>query len=103
MIISEGFNVYPNEIDEVVLHHPKVSDAAAIGVPDHLRGEKVILYLVVKEGEDLQQDEILGYCREHLAKYKIPRKVEFRKELPKTSVGKILRRMLREEALKGEN
>ena len=103
MIISEGFNVYPNEIDEVVLQHPKVSDAAAIGVPDRLRGEKVILYVVVKEGEDLQQDEILGFCREHLAKYKIPRKVEFKKELPKTAVGKVLRRVLREEALKGEN
>jgi long-chain acyl-CoA synthetase len=103
MIISEGFNVYPNEIDEVVLQHPKVSDAAAIGVPDRLRGEKVILYLVVKEGEDVQQDEILGFCREHLAKYKIPRKVEFRKELPKTSVGKVLRRVLREEALKSED
>ena len=102
MIISEGFNVYPNEIDEVVLQHPKVSDAAAIGVPDRLRGEKVILYLVVKEGEDLQQDEILAFCREHLAKYKIPRKVEFKKELPKTAVGKVLRRVLREEALKGE-
>jgi len=103
MIISEGFNVYPNEIDEVVLQHPKVSDAAAIGVPDRLRGEKVILYLVVKEGEDLQQDEILGFCREHLAKYKIPRKVEFKKELPKTAVGKVLRRVLREEALTTED
>jgi long-chain acyl-CoA synthetase len=90
-------------IYEVVLQHPKVSEAAAIGVPDRLRGEKVILYLVVKEGEDLQQDEILAYCREHLAKYKIPRKVAFRKELPKTAVGKVLRRVLREEALKRED
>lgn len=102
MIISEGFNVYPNEIDELILQHPKVSEAAAVGVPDRLRGEKVVLYLVVKEGEQLEQDEVLGFCRERLAKYKIPRQVVFRKELPKTPVGKVLRRVLREEALKEE-
>ena len=102
MIISEGFNIYPNEIDEVVLKHPKVFDAAAVGMPDRLRGEKVMLYVVLKEGEVAGQEEILGFCRENLAKYKVPKKVEFRKELPKTPVGKVLRRVLREEAIKGE-
>lgn len=100
MIISEGFNIYPNEIDEVVLQHPKILDAAAVGVPDKLRGERIVLYVVLKEGEVARQDEILGFCREHLAKYKVPKKVEFREELPKTPVGKVLRRVLREEAVK---
>jgi long-chain acyl-CoA synthetase len=102
MIISEGFNIYPNEIDEVVLQHPKVLDAAAVGIPDRLRGEKVVLYIVLKEGEVASQDEIVGFCKEHLAKYKVPKKVEFRQELPKTPIGKVLRRVLRKEAEKGE-
>ncbi|MCK5255010.1 MAG: long-chain fatty acid--CoA ligase, partial [Deltaproteobacteria bacterium] len=100
MIISEGFNIYPNEIDELILTHPKVLDAAAVGVPDRLRGEKVILYVVLKEGESALGEEIIGFCKERLAKYKVPKKVEFRKELPKTPVGKVLRRVLREEAVK---
>lgn len=103
MIISEGFNIYPNEIDEVVLTHPKVLDAAAVGVPDRLRGEKVVLYVVLKEGEVARQDEIVGFCKEHLAKYKVPKRVEFKKELPKTPVGKVLRRVLREEAVGDES
>jgi len=100
MIISEGFNIYPNEIDEMVLKHPKIVDAAAVGVPDQLRGEKVVLYVVLKEGEVVRQEEILGFCRDNLAKYKVPKKVVFKKELPKTPVGKVLRRVLREESLK---
>ena len=100
MIISEGFNVYPNEIDELILHHPKVAEAAAVGVPDRLRGERVVLYVVPEEGQTVHQDEIIAYCRERLAKYKVPRKVEFIKELPNTPVGKVLRRVLREEAMK---
>ena len=102
MIISEGFNIYPNEIDEVLLKHPKVFDVAAVGIPDRLRGEKVILYVVVKEGEVAGQEEILDFCRDNLAKYKVPKKVEFRKELPKTPVGKVLRKVLREEAMREE-
>jgi long-chain acyl-CoA synthetase len=102
MIISEGFNIYPNEIDEVVLEHPKILDAAAVGVPDRLRGEKVILFVVLKENEVSDRDEILAFCKERLAKYKVPKKVEFRDELPKTPVGKVLRRVLREEAVSGE-
>ncbi len=99
MIISEGFNVYPNEIDEVVLTHPGVADAAAVGVPDSLRGEKVVLFVVLKEGKQLSQDELLAFCRERLAKYKVPKKIIIRNELPKTAVGKVLRRTLRDEAL----
>jgi long-chain acyl-CoA synthetase len=99
MIISEGFNVYPNEIDEVVLKHPLVADAGAVGVPDSLRGEKVVLFVVLKEGMQASQDELLAYCREHLAKDKVPKKIIFKSELPKTAVGKVLRRTLRDEAM----
>ena len=100
MIISEGFNIYPNEIDEVVAAHPKVFDAAAVGVPDRLRGERVVLYVVLREGEKASQEELLGFCKERLAKFKVPKKVVFREELPKTPVGKVLRRVLREQAVK---
>jgi long-chain acyl-CoA synthetase len=99
MIISEGFNVYPNEIDEVVLAHPDVAEAGTVGVPDSLRGEKVVLFVVLKEGRRLSQDVLLAYCRERLAKYKLPRKVIFKSELPRTAVGKVLRRKLRDEAM----
>jgi len=101
MIISEGFNIYPNEIDEMVLKHPKIFDAAAVGVPDRIRGERVVLYVVLKEGEVASQEEIIAFCKEHLAKYKVPKRIEFRKELPKTPVGKVLRRLLREDAIRG--
>ncbi len=103
MIISEGFNVYPNEIDEVVLAHPDVAEAGTVGVPDSLRGERVVLFVVLKEGRRLSQDELLAYCRERLAKYKLPRKVIFKTELPKTAVGKVLRRTLRDEAMQSTN
>jgi long-chain acyl-CoA synthetase len=103
MIISEGFNVYPNEIDEVVLAHPDVADAGTVGVPDSLRGEKVVLFVVIKEGRRLSQDELLAYCRERLAKYKLPKKVIFKSELPRTAVGKVLRRSLRDEAMQSTN
>jgi long-chain acyl-CoA synthetase len=103
MIISEGFNVYPNEIDEVVLAHPDVAEAGAVGVPDSLRGERVVLFVVLREGRRLSQDELLAYCRERLAKYKLPRKVIFKSELPRTAVGKVLRRKLRDEAMQSTN
>jgi long-chain acyl-CoA synthetase len=77
-----------------------VSDAAVIGVPDELRGEKVIAYVVLKEGSVATQEEIIKYCRDNIAKYKIPKKIIFKDELPKTMVGKVLRRVLREEECK---
>ncbi|HLB12403.1 MAG TPA: long-chain fatty acid--CoA ligase [Dehalococcoidia bacterium] len=97
MILAGGFNIYPREIEEVLYQHPKVKEAVALGVPDAYRGETPKVYVVLKEGQSATEDEILGYCRENLAKYKVPTIVEFRKELPKTLVGKVLRRVLREE------
>lgn len=96
MIKVSGFNVYPNEIENVVAGHPKVLEAAAIGVQDSRSGEAVKIF-VVKRDESLTEKELLDYCRENLTNYKIPRQVEFKKELPKTNVGKILRRALKEE------
>lgn len=97
MILVSGFNVFPNEVEEVAMMHPKVMEAAAVGVADSKSGEAVKLY-IVKKDQSLTQDELMEFCRERLTGYKLPKFVEFRKELPKTNVGKILRRMLKEEA-----
>lgn len=94
MILVSGFNVYPNEIEEVVSQHPKVFEVAAIGIPDEKTTEAVKLF-IVKKDQSLTEDEIIKFCRENLTNYKIPRQVEFRTELPKTNVGKILRKELR--------
>ncbi|GAA5442219.1 long-chain-fatty-acid--CoA ligase [Microbulbifer sp. NBRC 101763] len=99
MIIVSGFNVYPNEIEDVVSAHPKVTEAAAIGVPDEKSGEQVKLF-VVKADSSLTEDEVIAFCRENMTAYKVPKQVEFREDLPKTNVGKILRRELRDEELK---
>jgi long-chain acyl-CoA synthetase len=99
MIIAGGFNIYPREIDEVLFEHPKVQEAVAVGIPDEYRGETVKAYIVLKPGMEATEEEIIAYCREHLAAYKAPRIVEFRPELPKTMVGKVLRRELREEEI----
>lgn len=96
MIIASGFNVYPREIEEVIYEHPYVKEAVVIGVPDTYRGETVKAVIVLKEDKDLTVEEMKEYCKNNLATYKVPRMIEFRKELPKTNVGKILRRAIRE-------
>ena len=95
MILVSGFNVYPNEIEEEVMKHPKVLEAAALGIPDEKSGEVVKIY-VVKKDPSLTKEEMIAYCKTCMTAYKVPREVEFRDELPKTNVGKILRRKLRE-------
>ncbi|HAJ26909.1 MAG TPA: long-chain fatty acid--CoA ligase [Syntrophus sp. (in: bacteria)] len=99
MIISGGFNVYPRDIDEVYYEHAKVQEACSIGIPDAKRGENVKLFIVLKEGETATQEEMIEYGKTKLAAYKLPSEIEFRKELPKTNVGKILRKELRAEEL----
>jgi long-chain acyl-CoA synthetase len=99
MILSAGYNVYPREVEEVLYQHPKVLEAAVIGLPDDMRGEKITAYLVLKPGETATAAEIRAFCRERLAQYKQPRTIVFRDNLPKALTGKILRRQLREEAL----
>lgn len=97
MIIAGGYNIYPREIEEVVKMHPKVLEVAAGGIPDPYRGETVKVWVVPKPGETLTAEEIREFCKDKLAKFKVPTHVEFRAELPKTTVGKILRRVLVEE------
>ena len=96
MILVSGFNVYPNEVEDVVVSHPKVFEAAAIGVPDDHSGEVVKVY-VVRSDDSLTEEELKAYCKEHMTGYKRPKFVEFRDELPKSNVGKILRKELRKE------
>jgi long-chain acyl-CoA synthetase len=100
MVIAGGFNIYPREIDEVLYQHPKIADACAIGVPDAYRGETVKAFIVPTPGVELNEKEVIDFCRQKLAAYKTPKIIEFRKELPKSAVGKILRRALREEEQK---
>lgn len=97
MIISGGYNVYPRDVEEVLYQHPAVLDAAVAGVPHEYYGEMVKAYVVLKEGASVTEDELIQFCKENLASYKAPKQVEFRKELPKTLVGKVLRRVLIEE------
>ena len=97
LIIAGGYNIVPREVEEVLFMHPKVMEAAVIGVPDAKRGEVVKAFVVLKEGATATGDEIRNFCKEKLAPYKVPSHVEFRKELPKTQVGKVLRRTLLDE------
>ena len=96
MILVSGFNVYPNEIEDVLAMHPGVLESAAVGVPDEKTGEAIKIF-VVKKDPNLTEASIIEHCRAHLTGYKIPRHIAFRTELPKTNVGKILRRQLRDE------
>jgi long-chain acyl-CoA synthetase len=99
LIIAGGFNIYPREIEEVLFEHPAIKEACVAGVPDEYRGETVKAFIVLKDGAKLTAPELESWCRERLAAYKVPRKVEFRESLPKTMVGKVLRRRLLEEEL----
>jgi len=98
LIIASGYNVYPREVEEVLTTHPAVLEAAAVGVPDEYRGESVHAVVVLKSGSGATEAEIIAHCKADLSAYKVPRSVEFRAELPKTAVGKVLRRQLADEA-----
>jgi long-chain acyl-CoA synthetase len=97
LIIASGFNVYPREVEEVLYSHPAILEAAAIGVPDPYRGETVKAFVVLRPGATATDKEIVAFCRERLAAFRVPRQIEFRKELPKSQIGKVLRRSLRDE------
>ena len=97
MIIAGGFNIYPRDIDEVLFQHPKVAEAVSLGVKDQYRGETVKAFVVLKAGESCTAEEIISFCKEKLAPYKVPKLVEFRESIPKSAVGKILRKVLRDE------
>jgi long-chain acyl-CoA synthetase len=95
MVIAGGYNIYPREIDEVLFEHPKILEACAVGIPDPYRGETIKAFVVLKPGQTLTEEEVIQYCGEKLAKYKVPKIVEFLESLPKSGVGKILRKELR--------
>jgi len=98
VILASGYNVYPREVEDALFEHPAILEAAVIGVPDEYRGETVKAFIVLKGGKVATEEEIRAFCKERLAPFKVPRQIEFRKELPKTLVGKVLRRALREGA-----
>jgi long-chain acyl-CoA synthetase len=97
MIVASGYNVYPREVEEVLFEHPGVAEAVAIGVSDEYRGETVKAFVVRRSGATVTEEEVLTFCKERLAPYKAPKKVEFRDDLPKSAVGKLLRRVLVDE------
>jgi long-chain acyl-CoA synthetase len=97
LIIASGYNIVPREVEEVLFMYPKVQEAVVVGIPHSVRGETVKAYVVLKEGQAASADEIIGFCKQNLAAYKVPTVVEFRSELPKSMVGKFLRRVLLEE------
>jgi long-chain acyl-CoA synthetase len=97
MIIAGGYNIYPRDIDEVLYQNPKIADAVTVGIKDDYRGETVKAFIVLKEGETASEKDIIDFCKQKLAVYKVPKTVEFRSELPTSAVGKILRKILREE------
>jgi long-chain acyl-CoA synthetase len=96
MVISAGYNVYPVEIDNLLFDHPGILEACCVGIPDDYRGESLRAFVVLREGETLNSEEVIAFCREKLAPYKVPKEIVFMDELPKTVVGKILRRELRD-------
>ncbi len=102
MILVSGFNVYPNEVEDVIVGHPKVLEVAAIGAPDE-KSTEVVKVVIVPKDDSLTTEEVIEFARKSLAAYKVPRHVEFRRELPKSNVGKILRRVLKEESLSGRD
>lgn len=99
MIIADGFTIYPREVDEVLYQHPKIAEAVTVGVPHEYRGETIKAFVVLKPGEKATDKEISDFCRTKLAAYKVPKLVEFRESIPKSAIGKILRKILREEEI----
>jgi long-chain acyl-CoA synthetase len=97
MIIAGGYKIFPREVEDVLFEHPSVLEASVIGIPDDYRGESVKAYIILKDGHSVSEQELDQYCRSKLASYKVPRVYEFRTELPKSMIGKVIRRVLKEE------
>jgi len=97
MIVVSGFNVYPIELENVILRHPKVIDCSVIGIPNEYQGESVKACVVLSPGETLEYEEFEEFCREHMAAFKVPKSLSIREDLPKNATGKTLKRVLREE------
>ncbi len=102
MILVGGFNVYPRDVEDILFTHPKVGLAAVMGLPDEKSGEQVKAYIQLKPGETATEKEMMDFCKENMAGYKRPRQIEFRDAIPISAVGKVLRRVLRDEELAGK-
>ena len=102
MVKTSGFQVWPREIEEVIAAHPAVQEVGVAGIPDATKGEVAKAWVVLRTGRTATEDELRAYCRERLAPYKVPARVEFRTELPKSMIGKVLRRVLAAESTKSE-
>lgn len=100
MIISGGFNIYPREVEEVLYLHPAIMEAAVVGMPDEKWVEALKAFVVLKDGHRVTEEELIEHCKEHHASFKKPKYVEFIESLPKSAVGKVVRRMLRKEELR---
>ncbi|MGN6563564.1 MAG: AMP-binding enzyme [Thermomicrobiales bacterium] len=98
MINNSGFKVWPREVEEVLFQHPAVKEAAVVAFPDPYAGERPMAFVSLKDGQQATSDEIIAFCGQHLAKFKMPVRVEFRPDLPKLPTGKVLRRTLRDDA-----
>jgi long-chain acyl-CoA synthetase len=99
LIIAGGYNIYPQEVDQLLLQHPQVADAMTIGIPDEYRGETVKSFVQLIESATGKENELIAYCRDHLAAYKVPRSIEVRASLPRSATGKAMKRILRDEEL----
>ena len=98
LILSSGFNIYPTEVEEVLKRHPKVKDAGAVGVPDRVKGQVVVAAIALKPGAEADKQELMTYCRDHMPEYRVPKAILLMEEIPRDPAGKILRRMLRQDA-----
>jgi long-chain acyl-CoA synthetase len=98
LILSSGFNIYPAEIEEVLRRHPKVKDAAAVGLPDRIKGQAVVAAVALKPGSEAGRQELMKYCKEHMPEYRVPRAILLVEEIPRDPAGKLLRRVLRQDA-----
>jgi len=99
LIISSGFNIYPGEIEEILKRHPKIKDAAVVGVPDRIKGQAIVAVIALKPGVEADKQEFLKYCKDQMPEYRVPKAILMREEVPKDPAGKILRRIVRQEAL----
>src|SRR5258707_911713 len=100
MINAGGFKVWPREVEEVLFRHPAVKEAAVVPMPDAYSGERPMAFIALKDGQTATADDLIAYCKQHLATFKVPRQIEFRDDLPKLPTGKVLRRVLRDDAAK---
>jgi len=101
LIISNGFNIYPAQVEDILKSHPKVKDAAVIGIPDRRKGQALVAVIALKEGAQAEREDLMNYCKENMPDYRVPKAIIFRDTIPRDPAGKLLRRILKEETKDG--